>query len=286
VIRAALLATSLVLVAPDAAAFCRTTTCDSHTQTCPSDEQGCPTEGAPIYVDKLPIAYRFSSRGSSHLLRDEARAAIRSAFYRWSDVICEDGERTSLRFVELEDLPDDKPLGQGSRGAESFGIYFRDNGWPYDGTETLAQTNHDFGVSSGRIRYTDIEINSGEKHFSLDDASPGIDLQAVITHEVGHYIGLAHSQDPESIMVGGYCESEDERCQKGKVAARRLGRDDIAAVCELYPPGGLPPGNKAEGGAGGCQVGSRAPGPWPIALLVGLLVAKRARRAHFKRTLV
>ncbi|MDB4933903.1 MAG: hypothetical protein JWP87_875 [Labilithrix sp.] len=59
----------------------------------------------------------------------------------------------------------------------------------------------------------------------------------VITHEVGHYIGIAHSREPQAIMAESYCNL-DNRCEKGKVAARRLAPDDIAAVCALYPPDG------------------------------------------------
>ena len=81
-----------------------------------------------------------------------------------------------------------------------WGIYFRDLGWPYAGKEdgTLAQTNTSFRVKSGLVEYADIEINSGSTRFSVSDTDDGVDLQAVLTHEVGHYIGLAHSADETS----------------------------------------------------------------------------------------
>lgn len=226
----------------DAAAFCRKTTCKRETDQCEVDEHGCTKTGVPLVWRGLPIEYRFSAQRPGQLIREEARAAIRAAFHRWSDTLCgPDQRRTSLRFSEGEDILSDKPLEQGAHGAEPFGIYFRDRGWPYEGKQdsTLAQTNSLFGKNSGRIEYADIEINTGAKRFSTKEDDVGVDLQAVITHEVGHYIGLDHSDEPTSIMVASYCERAG-RCEKGKVAARRLSQDDIDAVCTLYPPDGRP----------------------------------------------
>ena len=220
----ALVVLAVVLAPASASAFTATTT----------------DAGTPVHWRSLPIPFRFFSAGSVHFIREEGRAAIREAFHRWSDALC-DGRQTSLRFAEGEDIYEDKPLVAKARGVEPFGIYFRDAGWPYPkgADSTLAQTNLFFGSESGLVEDADIEINSTSEKFSARETdADAVDLQAVITHEVGHYIGLAHSKEPLSIMLEGYCETTDERCGKGKVAARRLGPDDVAAVCALYPPDG------------------------------------------------
>jgi hypothetical protein len=278
-------------------AFCRKTTCDEKKSDCAIDEKRCSTVGEPLRWKQMPLVYRFSARGSGLLVREEARAAIREAFHRWSDTVCSDGRRTSLRFVEGEDLAEDKPLVAKSRGSEPFGIYFRDLGWPYDGVdETLAQTNQSFGSKSGFIEYADIEVNTGARRFSANDAATGVDLQAVVTHEVGHYIGLAHSVEPDSIMASGYCELDSERCDKGKVAARRLAADDISAVCTLFPPD-APPAAPEPASTGdeatGCTISwSRttsnrsvpANGFFAFAgAFVGVALARRARRRRLSR---
>lgn len=228
---------TMFMMPRDAAAYCQLLTCQ---KDCKIDRAGCPTGGEPLYWPKMPLVFRFHSRGSRLLVREEARAAIRAAFHRWSDVVCKDGRRTSLRFREDEDVDGDKPLDlTNDRAPEPFGIYFRDFGWPHrDGDATLALTTHLFGKSTGRIEYSDMEINTGAKRFSTDEQLDGTDLQAVITHEVGHYIGLAHSRADQSIMADRYCDAGDDRCEKGKFAARRLAPDDVQAVCDLYPPGG------------------------------------------------
>jgi MYXO-CTERM domain-containing protein len=232
------LSLAVSLVAPSAAAFCRSTTCVPKKEKCPIDSDGCVESGHPIIWGKSTLAYRFHEAGSTQLIREEARAAIRAAFNRWSDTVCPDGRRTSLRFVEGEDVTEDKPLEKNVQASEPFAIFFRDLGWPYDDVdETLAKTNTTFDKKNGRILYADMEVNT-TRRFSTDEASEEIDLQAVMTHEVGHYIGLNHSKVPQSIMAESYC-SLDDRCAKGKVAARRLSPDDIDALCTLYPPDGV-----------------------------------------------
>jgi hypothetical protein len=193
----------------------------------------CPRSGAPISWPSLPIPYRFHGRAPERLDRDEARGSIRLAFARWTEVVCPNGRRTSLRFREDPEMP-----AAQARGKEPFGIYFRDDGWPHDDVnETLALTTQLFHDRSGEVQYSDIEINSGQHEFALRDKDKGTDLEAVITHEVGHYIGLAHSPERESIMAPQYCQDE-MRCSRTKELARDLGEDDIAAVCALYPPDG------------------------------------------------
>ena len=286
---------ALTASARDARAFCRmTTACTKDATTCDRDEHGC-SKGAPIHWAKMPLTYRFSAVREGQLVREEARAAIREAFHRWSDTLCgPNQERTSLRFIEGEDIAEDKPLVANSHGAEPFGIYFRDRGWPYDGKQdsTLAQTNNSFGKNSGLIDYADMEINTATKRFSTNDSDDGInDLQAVITHEVGHFIGLDHSLESQSIMVFSYCDPliGGGRCEKGKIAARRLADDDINAVCTLYPPGAItasastpgdpPAGTDKLGIASGCDAsGVGMPPAAAGALFLGALAAIIVRR--------
>jgi hypothetical protein len=269
-----------------AGAFCRTTTCNVATTDCRPDENGCATVGKPLVWGRpMPLAFRFHARGTALLVNEEARAAVRDAFFRWTDVVCPTG-RTSLRFIEGEELDVDKPLSPDGEAKESlspFGIYFRDGGWPHpqrNGDGALALTTLSAGADSGRITYADIEINSGERPLSTTESGAGIDLQTIVIHEVGHYIGLAHSRVPNAIMNAGLCETGD-RCTRDKVAARRLGDDDRAAVCALYPPGAPPPSSEDSGGCSFARAG--AGGAWcPYALAA--LVWRARRRLDRRNT--
>ncbi len=225
------------LVAGDASAFCRLTTCDPNRgEDCRTNDNGCIRDGVPLKWKSLPIVYRFHRSGSEKLDDSGMRAAVRRAFDEWENVECNAG-RTSLRFQEGSDIDDDKPIGV-EEVPEKFGIYFRDDEWPHDNSEeSLAMTNQLYGKDSGRIDYADIEVNTALTNFRLtdDEDKSLVDLQAVMTHEVGHYIGLAHSNDPESIMVTSYCQNND-RCGDSTDRARQLSDDDRAAVCAAYEP--------------------------------------------------
>lgn len=237
-VSAAAIAIALLGGASDAAAYCRSTTCDPAVSDCPTDDNGCPRGGAPLTWRELPLVYRFHRAGSEKLDMGRARAAVRRAFGAWESVSC-NGRRTSLSFVEGPDIRSGKPLSRRARGVEPFGIYFRDDAWPYTrGDEALALTNMTFGTVNGFIDYADIEINTTERAFAVEDDEEGIDLEAVVIHEVGHYIGLSHSNVKDSIMVARYCQSGD-RCGTDVETARALSDDDAAAVCALYPPSGI-----------------------------------------------
>ena len=266
-------------VTAEAQAYCRTTTCNAKTETCRMVD-GCQRSGTPIVWTSQPIPYRFHGRAPEHLDRDEARGSIRLAFARWTEVVCPNGRRTSLRFREGPEIP-----AAQARGKEPFGIYFRDDGWPHDDVnETLALTTQLFRDRSGEVQYSDIEVNSGQHQFALRDTDKGKDLEAVITHEVGHYIGLAHSPERDSIMTPQYCQAE-ERCSATTELSRDLGEDDVAAVCALYPPEGTWASREPE--SSGCAV-AHSPTSQPCttpavsALLAcaALLAARAKRRAR------
>jgi hypothetical protein len=239
----------------EAKAFCRSTACDAATETCTQDENGCPRTGPPLSWRTLPLPYRFHAPGSDKLDMDGVREATRRAFQAWSNVTCK-GKRTSLRFEEGTDIPGKHPLSSVGPAAVPFGIYFRDDTWPYDdGSESLALTNQKYGKTNGWIDYSSIEVNTTDREFRLTDTESGIDLQAVLTHEVGHYIGLAHSQIGSSIMAPSYCQSAD-RCGTSVDDARALAEDDMDAVCALYPPGGIAGVSYEDPNASSCSVAS------------------------------
>jgi hypothetical protein len=57
------------------------------------------------------------------------------------------------------------------------------------------------------------------------------DLQSILTHEIGHFIGIGHSDVEEATMYG--------TTDQTSVSNRTLAEDDMRAVCDVYPPGAL-----------------------------------------------
>src|SRR5688572_84302 len=196
-----------VFLPKDALAWCVARTCNGDQQNCERDEDGCPVGGEYLNWEHMPVQYRFDDHGSERLDTTLARQAIRRAFDTWSHADCEDG-RTSLRFQEESDIV------QSRRERESgllvpFAIHFRDEVWPHEGEDnTLAKTTFVNTKRTGYIREVAMEINTSDKKFALTDEDEGdYDLQSVVTHEVGHWIGIAHSNVPGAIMQPNYRQS-------------------------------------------------------------------------------
>lgn len=269
------LSVALLGAATPASAFCRLTTCQP-AESCKTDEGGCPAEGAPLRWTMAPIPYRLHSRGYSKIKTTVLREVIRNSFRRWTQVKCPTGGMTSLAFQEQTEA-------QPNETDATFAVTMVNAGWPFD-ESALAQTTHDFGDRSGPIKNAVIEVNTATHDFRVaSDDSPtaltaetGADIESVLVHEVGHYIGLAHSNVPNSIMAPSYCQDE-ERCKSGDTS-RELGEDDIQAVCAIYPPAGegpiveteLPP---APSTSFGCtQASSSTSAPSPVAAFGALVV--------------
>lgn len=271
------LAAVLFFFVRDALAYCRLTTCDPRKgDECEMNEAGCVRSGAGLRWRSLPIQYRFSAQGTAKVDEDGARDAVRRAFDNWTNVECPNGGRTSLSFKEVPD----------SRGdADPWTVHFRDDEWTHDdGDESLALTNHRYGKYTGFIEFADIEINTAATPFAVSKDEAGLDLETVVTHEVGHYIGLAHSNVRGSIMAPRYCQDGDA------CGTAQLSDDDIAAVCLVYPPNGV---NGASGELAplappsqGCSTTSTMPSRPPVlpaTCLAGVLtlaVLARRRRAR------
>jgi hypothetical protein len=254
-VAAARVAVACALVAwpAGAAAFCRTTTCKCTKDAplpngptglprstcgepngeCPRDEHGCVTRGTPVAWRGACVGYSPNLIGTAQLSDEEWKAAFQESFHAWQLVDCGGGAHPSIQLFAL------RPTTCGESKYNDTGpnvnsVYFTDNGW--SGPQTTENLDHVLArakinfLSSGEIVDADIAINSARKEFTVT-SGPGTvdeDLVSVLTHEVGHFLGIAHSDDPAAVMYWQY----------GSGAIRRtLQPDDIAAVCAAYPPG-------------------------------------------------
>jgi hypothetical protein len=151
----------------------------------------------------------------------------------------------------------------------------------------IALTTTSYRVSTGEILDADLELNawnppagSGYYFTCLDpggvvripcsnNGDPNCidtDVQNTVTHEAGHFLGLAHSADPQTTM---YFQSGS-----GDVSKRTLSPDDVAGICAIYPAG-KPTVNCVPKG-GGCGHGP-AGREGLLALLALFLARARAR---------
>ncbi|HEU4536387.1 MAG TPA: matrixin family metalloprotease, partial [Polyangiaceae bacterium] len=168
-------------------------------------------------------------------------------------------------------------------------IIFRDTDFQYtDVDNTIAKTTVTYDLATGEIKDADIEVNTTYNEFALgEDPGTLYDLQSVIAHEAGHFLGLAHTQRDLHGDATMY-----ERYAPGQTQQRDLSPDDVEALCAAYPPDRpaercepTPRGGLAEAcrddGAGGCSLAAspaRTP-RGPLAAL-GLALAFALRRAR------
>lgn len=264
-----------------ARAFCRTTTC---THDCRADFDGCSASGLQLWWATSCVGYSLDAQLTKNLPAADAREAIKQSFFAWADVDCGGGERASMTFAQLDDLSC-RRTGYRSEGANVNLVMFQDDDWTYRGIDgTLAKTTVTFSSETGEILDADIAINSAYNNLTTSDVSVAYDLRSIVTHEVGHLLGLAHSSDFDATMFAAY--------DPGTVELRTLAADDIKAICATYPPrraatcDPTPRGGQATdcpdpaADAGGCSL-SRATGAaaWPLgALIVAAGLARAARR--------
>lgn len=265
-----------LLVANAAEAYCQKSTCNPEEEECETDENGCVTSGAGVTWKEYPaVPYAFTTGAPRGVSGSAARAAFRRALKRWERVECK-GRVTSLVFDEQEELETKPPNGKNA--PTDFGIYFRNDAWPGDAA-ALAITRVEKKLTSGKITGASIQFNASGHDFSTGSESGKFDLEAVMVHEIGHYIGLDHSRAQGSVMAADYCNNE-KPCSRSPEQLRELGEDDIAGLCDLYPPSNVAdatiPTNSCQASAGGTAGGTSG-----LALLAGVVVlGRRLRRVR------
>jgi hypothetical protein len=276
-IAAALVAAGVLLAtAGDAGAYCRTTTAQIPAGYDPA-VYGCWQEGTPVAWTAGRVGYSLDSAGSRQVSLADATRAAHQAFGAWNSAPCEGGKPNVQAFdngpVTSTAAADDCGLDKcdPTYHDPQHVIVFRDDGWPYDdNTNTLALTTVTYGIDSAEIFDADIEINSAQHKLTVQEPPPyGVyDLQAILTHEAGHFFGLAHATSTSSIMYAFY-----------KSGAVSLSPDDVDGACTVYSPLNTSP----DGVACACDVvgsgrrGTAGAAACVLALL-GLLTYRSRRR--------
>ncbi|HEX4337962.1 MAG TPA: matrixin family metalloprotease [Polyangiaceae bacterium] len=283
------------LVASDGHAFCRKTTC----RDCPLDpDTGCTVGGQPLVWPGACVSYALSRQASKQVSLAAAEKIAAQAFDAWQSVTCPGtGEPPSIDVSEALGRTGCSLAEYSRTGANANVVLFRDDTWPYDNAEdAIGLTSVSFDSVSGQILDADVEINATVLLSTTDDVpSEHYDLLSILTHEAGHFLGLAHSRDPDAVMRPTY--------ESGTASLRTPTDDDIAGICAIYPPGrrSEPCDFTPRGGfanecplgvfKGGCALGppttegTRRGGPWALVALAGALagVRRRARRASRSR---
>ncbi|HEY6724699.1 MAG TPA: matrixin family metalloprotease [Polyangiaceae bacterium] len=222
------LSLSLALAAAPAGAFCRTTTCDRATE-CEYDALGCPSVGVPLAWKSGCVSYSVNRSASPKrgIDYETTHAITARAFARWTAADCR-GNAPSIDISDLSPASCGEPE-YNSDAPNANVIMFRDGNWPeeYD-PAAVAHTVITFHTDTGEIFDADIEVNSFGTDLTTSDANVGFDLESIIVHEAGHFLGLDHSHLGDATMFF--------RQAHGDISLRDLVSDDANGICSMYPP--------------------------------------------------
>jgi hypothetical protein len=177
------------------------------------------SSGNGAHWASMPINYFINLDGSPQINNDSEFAAVHAAFQTWANV-----STANVRF----NYGGPAVISTGAGDAINL-VSFTDTSFPF-GSGTLAVTLNYFSDSTGITSEADILFNPNQL-WSTSGESGRYDIQSVMTHEIGHFLGIDHSALISSVM--------SPFGLPGQVDQRVLQYDDVAAVSEIYPAGSL-----------------------------------------------
>lgn len=257
-----------------ASAFCLTHGCNAAKETCELDVQGCVATGPVLHWASSCVSFDLQRDGSPlrGVSYDAAHAVVVDGFRQWLNADC-GGQGPSITISDYGPVEcRQAEYNQDSPNANI--IMFRDHDWPYaNAIDTLALTTLIFNADNGEIYDADVEVNTFQSPMAIGHVGPtDIDFSSVITHEIGHFLGLSHSDAQGSTMTASYSPGQTEMSS--------IEQDDVDGVCAALPPGRESSGDSCDprhGFASECALGNNScavspgvPGGWSSVLL-GLL---------------
>jgi hypothetical protein len=229
----ALLALATLAVSSSSWAFCRATTCDPGTRACARDAHSCLTDGQPLFWASSCMQVYVQANGSAAqgIAFGTVKDSVTRAFGAWLSADC-GGAPPSIDVQVLGPITCDTAEYNKTKKNANI-VTFRDDQWPYMGGEdALAFTHLLFNADTGELWDSDLEITSFEYQFSVGDPVSTNDLDSMLTHEVGHMLGLGHTLVTDATMYAQYKEGSD--------TLRTLASDDVNGICAVYAPGRVP----------------------------------------------
>ena len=251
------LAMLLSFSADDASAYCQMTTQGGQQ----IGDEPCVEIGEPLVWANPCLSYAIDERGSFWMDYGDIENAVHAAFETWETAECTGGFSPNLVF-QPSMVPSTCKRAEYNTVGNVSTIAFLDP-WenpcadeldllPYD-SRAFAVTIVWYNEETGQILDADMMINDEEFIPGRGAGGPyadcsvsvcdGIyaDLQGIVTHEAGHFIGIGHCNpddvnDPDDPCVVATMFASAER---NAISKRDLAPDDIAAVCDIYPPGNL-----------------------------------------------
>ena len=178
----------------------------------------------PTSWETLPVVYYIAKQGSKDIADGSEIEAVKRSFETWQSVNC---SRLTFQFGGLLAEPRAFYVPGGPNKNVVMWIE-NESDWPYP-SDVLAVTQLEYNQQTGTILDADILMNGYAFQWSTDEQAKKDthDVQNVVTHEVGHLLGLDHTSVTEATM---FAEAPAE-----DVSKRALEKDDKDGLCTIYP---------------------------------------------------
>ena len=195
------------------------------------------------------ISIVINSTGSDNISDGSHETSIRNSIRSWNDV-----SGTTMTLVE-----DSTPVSQARTDWASTGVHLinfdesNESSFFPSGSGIVAITPVWF-FSNGSISDADILFNGSQFTFTTDASSSAMDVEDVVTHELGHLLGLDHSGIAGATMYPFV---------SGNVTAHRsLSGDEANGMRDAYPSGASA---SLTGSIKRLSDGTAVPGAWVVA---------------------
>lgn len=195
--------------------------------------------GEPVRWRSPAIEMDVATQDLAGLSRADVDRAVRAAFETWNEVPCSGVTIALGGFTDSYAAP-----GDGRNTIQWVSTAWSARGYAADAAAT---TDVQFGNSGEgwEIVEADIYLNADTFRFVAGDPGGDAtlrDLQAVITHEVGHAaIGLLHPCEHDGGDGAPLCRDDGPEATSALyprylgMSQRALSADDAAGACFLYP---------------------------------------------------
>ena len=192
-----------------------------------ADPQRLRWKDSPI---RIAVSSSLSEQNTGIKAGSDLDGAIARSLARWQDAV-------GIRFIlEPTEVRNASPSGESGDGVslitiaaspENVLLFARD---PLSESAIARVFYNRQGKNKGFITEVDIVLNPYQQ-FSTDGTPGTFDLEATLTHEIGHLLGLRHSSVLGSVMSEGLARNSADGPEARSIA---LADSDIAAIRELY----------------------------------------------------
>lgn len=174
--------------------------------------------GASVKWATVPVGWVYNHNGFQQISSQQMLLILQSSFQKWESPAC-----SALRFSYGGTTASGWNTNDG-QNVLVWNANIPDPNFP----NALALTIPTYNNTTGAYLDADIIFN-GSYPWSTQPSSQQYDIEGTSTHEIGHLLGLDHSQTSGSTMF--------PTASPGVCSCRTLKQDDIDGVCTIYPSG-------------------------------------------------